>query len=198
MPIHYLNQCCLIVNWTLRILFIGTIILNMNISILKHEITKKKSHPGSHHSCNKWAFSKYLYCGQFGQAPTTRMIPALQLGHPLQWRHNERGGASDHRRLECLLNRLFRCRSKQTSKLRVTDFCEGNSPVTSEFPAQRASNAENVSIWLRHHAVSNYIPIALCRCKCLSTPKMQYSICIVLVTNLSAKSRRNTLRCLNF
>ena len=27
----------------------------------------------------------------------------------------------------------------------------GNSPVTGEFPAQRASNAENVSIWWRHH-----------------------------------------------
>ena len=28
-------------------------------------------------------------------------------------------------------------------KLRVTGLCEGNSPVTGEFPAQRASNAEN-------------------------------------------------------
>ena len=27
----------------------------------------------------------------------------------------------------------------------------GNSPVTGEFPSQRASNAENVSIWWRHH-----------------------------------------------
>ena len=27
----------------------------------------------------------------------------------------------------------------------------GNSPVTGEFPAQMASNAENVSIWRRHH-----------------------------------------------
>ena len=27
----------------------------------------------------------------------------------------------------------------------------GNSPVTGEFPAQKASNAGNVSIWLRHH-----------------------------------------------
>ena len=26
----------------------------------------------------------------------------------------------------------------------------GNSPVTGEFPAQMASNAENVSIWWRH------------------------------------------------
>ena len=40
----------------------------------------------------------------------------------------------------------------RTSKLRVTGLCEGNSPVTGEFPAQIASNAENVSIWWRHHA----------------------------------------------
>ena len=30
--------------------------------------------------------------------------------------------------------------------------CAGNSPVTGEFPAQMASNAENVSIWWRHYA----------------------------------------------
>ena len=36
-------------------------------------------------------------------------------------------------------------------KLRVTGLCAGNSPVTGEFPAQMASNAENVSIWWRHH-----------------------------------------------
>ena len=41
--------------------------------------------------------------------------------------------------------------SKKTSKLCVTDLCEGNSPVTGEFPARRASNAENASIWWRHH-----------------------------------------------
>ena len=43
------------------------------------------------------------------------------------------------------------CLGKKTSKLRVNGLCEGNSPVTGEFPAQRASNAENVSIWWRHH-----------------------------------------------
>ena len=32
-------------------------------------------------------------------------------------------------------------------------FCVGNSPGTGEFPAQRASNAENVSIWWRHHDI---------------------------------------------
>ena len=30
----------------------------------------------------------------------------------------------------------------------------GNSPGTGEFPAQMASNAENVSNWWRHHAIS--------------------------------------------
>ena len=31
-------------------------------------------------------------------------------------------------------------------KICVTGLCEGNSPVTAEFPAQKASNAENLSI----------------------------------------------------
>ena len=71
---------------------------------------------------------------------------------PLQWRHNERNGFSNHQPHNCLINRLFRHRSKKTSKLRVTGLCAGNSPVTGEFPAQMASNVENVSIWWRHHA----------------------------------------------
>ena len=37
----------------------------------------------------------------------------------------------------------FNRRSKKTSKLRVTGLCAENSPVTSDFPAQRASNTEN-------------------------------------------------------
>ena len=40
---------------------------------------------------------------------------------------------------------------KKTSKLRITGLCAGNSPGTGEFPTQMASNAENVSIWWRHH-----------------------------------------------
>ena len=69
----------------------------------------------------------------------------------LQWRHNGRNGVSNHQPRHCLLNRLFRRRSKKTSKLRVIGLCTRNTPVTGEFPAQRASNAENVSIWWRHH-----------------------------------------------
>ena len=69
----------------------------------------------------------------------------------LQWRHNGRDGVSNHQPHDCLLNRLFGCRSKKTSKLRVTGLCAGNSPGTGEFLAQMASNAESVSIWWRHH-----------------------------------------------
>ena len=61
---------------------------------------------------------------------------------------------ANHQPHDCLLNRLFRGRSKKTSKPRVTGLCEGNSPVTGELPAQRTSNAENVSIWWRHHDVT--------------------------------------------
>ena len=32
----------------------------------------------------------------------------------------------------------------------------GNSPVTGEFPAQTASDAENVSIWWRHHYYTDF------------------------------------------
>ena len=71
----------------------------------------------------------------------------------LQWRHNERHGVSNHQPHHCLRNRLFRRRSKKTSKLRVTGLCAGKSPVTGEFPAQRASYVENVSIWWRHHEI---------------------------------------------
>ena len=74
-------------------------------------------------------------------------------GNSLQWRHNELGGVSYQWRLDCLLNRLFRRRSKKTSKLHVTSFCEGNPPVTGGFPSQRASYAEKVSIWWRYHAI---------------------------------------------
>ena len=70
---------------------------------------------------------------------------------PSQWRHNEPDGISNHQPHDCLLNGLFRHRSKKISNLHITCLCEGNSPVACELPAQRASNAEDASIWWRHH-----------------------------------------------
>ena len=46
----------------------------------------------------------------------------------LHWCHNDHDGVSNHQPHGCLLNRLFRRRSKKTSKLRVTGLCVGNSP----------------------------------------------------------------------
>ena len=78
---------------------------------------------------------------------------------PLHWRHTELDGVPNREPRDCLLNRLFWRRSKKTSKLRVTGLCVVNSPVTGEFPAQRASDAENVSIWWRHHAFRAAFPL---------------------------------------
>ena len=75
----------------------------------------------------------------------------------LQWRLNERDGISNHQPHDYLLNRLYRRRSKKTSKLRVTGLSVGILPVGGEFPTERASNATNVSIWWRHH-----IYVAVC------------------------------------
>ena len=52
----------------------------------------------------------------------------------LHWRHNERECVSNHQSHDCLLNRLFRRRSKKTSKLRVSGLCAGNSPGPMNSP----------------------------------------------------------------
>ena len=70
---------------------------------------------------------------------------------PLHWRHNEPDGVSNHHPRDCLLNSLFRCRSKKTSKLRVIGLCAENSPGTSYL--------ENVFIWWRHHGCYIISPI---------------------------------------
>ena len=95
--------------------------------------------------------------------PTTTVSGVLTTQHdtsvkerisssPLQWRHNGHDSVSNHQPLDCLLSRLFRRRSKNISKFRVSNYCAGNSLETGEFPAQMASYAENVSIWWRHNA----------------------------------------------
>ena len=79
------------------------------------------------------------------------LIISYNMPDSLQWRHNGPDTVSNQRRLHCLPNHLFRRRSKNTSKLRVTGLCAENSPVIGELTAQMASNTENVSIWWRHH-----------------------------------------------
>ena len=74
----------------------------------------------------------------------------------LKWRHihNERDGVSNHRRLDCLLNRLFRRRSKNTSKLRVTALCEGN-PGTLTIWGKWAKHRDVAQRHVCSHRTSN-------------------------------------------
>ena len=85
-------------------------------------------------------------------------------------------GVSKHQPRDCLHNRLFKGRSKKTSKLRVTGQCAGNSPVTGEFPAQRASNAENVFIWWRLMTCTNFNDGLIEVCAFLSPVPLCYQV----------------------
>ena len=70
----------------------------------------------------------------------TVCIPCLrtELRHKtLECHHNGRDSVSNHQPHDCLLNRLLRCRSKKTSKLRVTGLCSGNSPGPVNSPHKR-------------------------------------------------------------
>ena len=73
--------------------------------------------------------------------------------YKVQWHYNDvimTTMASQITSLTTVYSTVYSGTDKKTSKLRVTGLCAGNSPATSEFPAERASNAENVTIWWRH------------------------------------------------
>ena len=116
----------------------------------------------------------------------------LTTGTKIQkYRHNECDGVPNQRRHYCILNSVFWHRSKKTSTFRVTGFCEGNSPVNGEFSAQRASNAEIVSIWWRLHEIELhmlrdyekiFIYFALIS-KCLRYPMHKIIIMITYFSN---------------
>ena len=101
-------------------------------------------------------------CYAFFRIGTGGLRPLSTSRLSLRWRHNGRDSVSNHQPYDCLLNRLFRRRWKKTSKLCVAGLCAGNSPGTGEFPAQMASNAENFSIWWRHHVMDRKKLYTLC------------------------------------
>ena len=87
---------------------------------------------------------------------TTYFGPWYNSSKSLRWHHNGCDSVSNHQPHDCLLNPLFRRKWKKTSKLHFTGLCAGNSPGTGEFPAQMASNAENVSFWWCHHVILHH------------------------------------------
>ena len=84
---------------------------------------------------------------------TSRIYRYIITLWPLQWRHNGRDSVSNYQPHDCLLNRLFRRRSKKTSKLRVTGLCAENSPGTGDFPHKWPVTRKmlKLSLWRRHH-----------------------------------------------
>ena len=71
-------------------------------------------------------------CNRCLCTPSVHKISILHiLFLTLQWRHNECDGIWNHQPHHCLLNHLFRHRSKKTSKLWVIGLCVGNSLVNS-------------------------------------------------------------------
>ena len=98
----------------------------------------------------------------------------------LQWCHNGFDGVLNHQPHNGLLKHLFRRRSKKTSKLCATGLWVWNSPVTSEFPTQMASNVENVSIWWHHHEVDNLLVYFFYWLVCLPTEIMLCGMIIMI------------------
>ena len=81
----------------------------------------------------------YIYCKviilkTFDLAFIIALYDGTSDAMSLHWRHNYHDGVSNHQPQSCLLNRLFRRRSKKTSKLRVTGLCAGNSPGSVNSP----------------------------------------------------------------
>ena len=80
----------------------------------------------------------------------------------LLWHHNELAGVSNHQPRDCLFNVYSRAdQTKNIKAPRHWPFC-GEFTGTGEFPAQRASNAANVSIWWRHHENDHYTMSPFC------------------------------------
>ena len=110
----------------------------------------------------------------------------------IQWRHNGRGSVSNHQPHDCLLNHLFGRRSKKTLKLRVIGLCAGNPSVTGEFPAQMASNAENVSIWWRHHVTKPINVLQYNRGGAFSIWTLSFGACVLPYHHCQKFSRIQT------
>ena len=73
-----------------------------------------------------WCLQITSYAVVVNATARNNVIP--KNANTLRWRHNDHTGVSNHQPHGCLLNRLFRRRSKKTWKLRVTGICVGNSP----------------------------------------------------------------------
>ena len=78
---------------------------------------------------------------------------ATQMARTLRWRSIRHGGVSNRQpHLTIVYSTVYSGADQRKHQSSASlAFVRGNSPGTGEFPAQMASNAENISIWWRHH-----------------------------------------------
>ena len=135
--------------------------------------------------------------------------------------------ASQITSLTSVNSNFYSGRSKKTSKLHITGLCAGNSPVTcevpaqrpetwsfdvffdpvtGEFPAQMASNVENVSIWWCHRDSCHWLQWKFSfmkaktwsedkkwvPCICNDTYHIQFSFFLVSFTDVLINGKNNT------
>ena len=79
-----------------------------------------------------------------------QLIGPWSFKQSLQLRHNGHDGVSNHLPYDCLLNRYSGADQRKHQSSASLAFVRGIHR-TGEFPTQRASNAENVFTWWRHH-----------------------------------------------
>ena len=115
-------------SWVSYGVFIAMIVENSRYHFIVHWTVSLISYNFNHHTVS------------------SIILRLIKCASTLQWHHNGHGSAS-----QLFTQPLFTRRSKKTSKPRVTGLCVGYSLGTSEFPAQMASYAENVSIWWHHN-----------------------------------------------
>ena len=94
----------------------------------------------------------------------------------LHWRHNDHDGVSNHQPHGCLLNRIFRRRSKKTSKLRAAGLYAGHSPGPVNSPhkgpvKRKMFPFDDVIMKLIHQRQQPETigSILQCLCRCLVT-----------------------------
>ena len=141
----------------------------------------------SHYRCNYLSMLglKLNYDGERGILPlqlryTIRIMTAVCIMSPLLWFGTGWPSFSNDLQTDITVTSkwaLWRLKSP-ASLLFTQPYIQGqikesiNSPVTGEFPAQMASNAENISIWWRHHDIysAGKMVLILKRAPMLSCP----------------------------
>ena len=106
---------------------------------------------GNEQICHRLVKHNWMKCGVLSTACILRrnIHAVLNMSHFIQLYYSDvimSAKASQTTRVSIVCSTICR-RSKKQSKLRVTGLCEGNPPVTGGLSSQRASNAENASIW---------------------------------------------------